>query len=389
LALHPTHAGALSKLAARAREERAFADLAFALERLAEIAGSAAPAGELGLPRAAALHVEIAELYRERLGDPARAQLHLERARAHDPCDRAAREAVERSARERGDSGAVDLLLGRRVELEEDPARRARMQIERAQVRLSAGDAAGARALFAGVGDAAPDPALAPRAPLDPQRGDPPGAAAALSEVARRARALGDTSAEADALRKLAPLLEGALARAADAERAWARLGELDPSDLTAAEALVRLSAAARSPAERTVALERLREALRRSFAPPAREAAVVRELAEILSAQGRTADALARLSEAATPADSADAWRELATRASAAGDLVLSAQAWAQLAARSAEPIARGEAWLALADLATRLHDPARAPPPLPPSLPPLPPSPLPGPGLAPPAAA
>src|SRR5262249_58018901 len=68
----------------------------------------------------------------------------------------------------------------------------------------------------------------------------------------------------------------------------------------------------------------------------------------------------------------------ERATRAGAAGDLVLSARAWEQLAARSAEPIARGEAWLALADLATRLHDPARARAALARSLPDLPPSPL-----------
>src|SRR5262249_9835273 len=141
LALHPWHGGALVKLATLAREEDAHADLAVALERLAEMVETAPPAAELGLPQAAMLHVEAAEVLAERLSDSARAEGHLLRALERDPRCLPALEGLERLARARGDDDAVDELLGRRVAIEDDADRRATITIVRARARAERGRA--------------------------------------------------------------------------------------------------------------------------------------------------------------------------------------------------------------------------------------------------------
>src|SRR5262249_7051483 len=124
-------------------------------------------------------------------------------------------------------------------------------------------------------------------------------AAAAWTELSDRARMVGDAKAEAFALSALALLLEGPLARPLDAERVRIRLCEVAPADVAAAEALVALVTPRGDAKARTSALERLREALRRSFAPPERECEVLRTLAEALGAAGRHQEAVGRLREA------------------------------------------------------------------------------------------
>src|SRR5206468_3137422 len=102
-------------------------------------------------------------------------------------------------------------------------------------------------------------------------------------------------------------------------------------------------------------ALERLREALRRSFAPPARECEALRALADALAEAGRHEEAVGRLREALAlaPGDAAIA-RALAQAAGRAGQTALSAHAWEEVAV--AENAA--DAWLALADAAEALGD-------------------------------
>jgi tetratricopeptide (TPR) repeat protein len=357
LALHPWHGGALVKLAALGREEGAHADLAVALERLAEMVETAPPATELGLPQAAMLHVEAAEVLAERLSDPARAEAHLSRALERDPRCLPALEGLERLARARGDDDAVDALLGRRAAIEDDAERRAAITIVRARARTERGRADAARELLASLGDDAPDEALALRARLEADSGEAAAAAAAWTELAARARGAGDAKAEAAALAPLARLLEGPLERLADAERIRLRLCEIAPADVAAAEALVRLCAH-KDAGGRALALEKLRDALRKSFAPPAREIEVLQALADTLGQAERHDEAVARLREALAllPGDAKLA-AALAQAAMRAGQTALAAHAWEDVALADPTP----EAWLALANAAETLGDRAR----------------------------
>jgi tetratricopeptide (TPR) repeat protein len=344
LMLSPRSTEALVHLAALARQEGATAELLEALSRLVEIVETGPPAAELGLPAPAALHLEIAELLRDRMGDPERACGHLERCLEADPRCTPALVALERLRREREDFAAVDALLGRRAALASGGDERAHLQLERARLRRERGDLAGARQLLEALGDEAPSEALELRTDLDLATGDAPAAATALHILASRAHGVADAPAESAALRRLAPLLETTLARPEEARSAWARLCELDPRDAHAAEALVGHAARA-GAGERLAALERLREALRQGSAPPARVAEVLTAMADVLEEQGRLAEAADRLGEACALTDQPAlrrGWAELAHRA---GDSARAATLWTELAARTPDPLGAADA--------------------------------------------
>src|SRR5207245_2533088 len=73
-------------------------------------------------------------------------------------------------------------------------------------------------------------------------------------------------------------------------------------------------------------------------------------------------ADAVLRLSEAATLDASGASWRELAVLATEAGDFARAAHAWDEAERALDQPAARGEALASLGELGLRLGDPARA---------------------------
>jgi tetratricopeptide (TPR) repeat protein len=358
LSLHPLHVPALMRLAEIARQAGAHEELLAALERLAEIAETSAPQGAIGLPDAANVHLEIAELCEHKLTDLDRAERHLRAAVALAPGLRSALATLERLARARADLAAVDDLLGRRAAAEPDPAARAGLVVARARMRLERGEVKAARSLLEGLADPVPDEALTLRADLEESRGDPGIAVAALDRLAERARANRDAHAEATIERRRGKLLETRLGREADAARAYERACAIDPADASSAESLVRLAARRGGAEARLAAQERLRAALARSHAPAEREAAALEELSRTLGELGRAADALQRLREATELEGTPMRWRKLAQAAQAAGDLALGAAAMRALAERAEDPPARAEAYATLADLLARSAD-------------------------------
>jgi tetratricopeptide (TPR) repeat protein len=292
ISLRPSSATAWQRLAALLRTAGEWAPLAQLLTRLAERHALDGRRNE-----AEALYVEVDHLAHDRLGDSERARAVLHKALESEPRSKLALTSLLALARGRNDAAEEDVLLGRLAELADDEGTRAQAVGERARARHLRGDLDGALQLIGELPPAVtPDSALRLRLEIEEARGQPLDLPA-LETLRARAYAARDTAAERWALRRL---VRAAFAqRSGAAEELARRALELDGDDREAAEVLAELQSARGHDPAHLAALERLLRIARRTFEGPAREAELLRAIAQIM-ARGNDADgALMRLREA------------------------------------------------------------------------------------------
>ncbi|HEU4429183.1 MAG TPA: hypothetical protein VFT98_10550, partial [Myxococcota bacterium] len=234
----------------------AFERVARKLERwapLCERLANAAAASE-GDARAALL-VQLGTVQLEQCGDPAAARASFEAALAVAPNDLRARQGVERVALASGDAAALVASFEREAATTSDRERLAFLVGELARIHEERGDAERALHWLARLVEMRPE--------------DVP----ALGQIARLRAATGDAAGELAALRRLDPLVSGAL-QLSGRRRIAALAGEsgdvaaalaahravlaLEPNELASARAIAALLPAQSPPEERAAALRHL-----------------------------------------------------------------------------------------------------------------------------------
>jgi tetratricopeptide (TPR) repeat protein len=238
-----------ASLAAFERVARKLERWAPLCERLANAA--AASAGDAR----AALLVQLGELQLEQRGDPAAARASFEAALACAPDDRRARQGIERVALASGDDAALLASFEHEAATTSDRERLAFLVGELARIHEERGDAERALHWLARLAEMRPE--------------DVP----TLGQIARLCAARGDAAGELAALRRLDPLVSGALqltgrrriaALASESGDAAAALAAhravlaLEPNELASARAVVALLPPATQAEERAAALRHL-----------------------------------------------------------------------------------------------------------------------------------
>ncbi|HEY3354566.1 MAG TPA: tetratricopeptide repeat protein, partial [Polyangia bacterium] len=310
LRLSPNHRHALERLAAILRAGGDGRELYACVGKLAEL-GPAEAAG--------ALHLELAALAREELRDLPAAERHARRALALVPRSGAALDALLGLLRARGDAAALEELLVRRLQVEDDPARAAALTLERARLLAGLGRGAEALAVLRELSaDAAPDEALRLRADLCEAGGAHAEAAEQLEVLRGRSRGRGDAPTELGVVRRLAALADG-LGHDRAAEELYRRCLELAPTDEDVARALGEVYRRTRDGRRYVEMQERILGAARRRQAAPAEQLELLLTIARVLLSAGEARGARTRLDEAVRLAPADRRVRRLRAEAAAA----------------------------------------------------------------------
>ncbi len=307
-ALHPDLTVAWQRLAALLTAQDAVEPLVGVQLRLAERHAAVGRALE-----AEALFTEAAHLCHDRLHDLTRARAVLARALEVQPRSLLAVSGLLTLARETGDTVEEDALLGRIADLESRPSQRIELTAERARLRYTRGDRAGAESLLAELspGDL-PTGALRMLVEVAEEQnaGEPGRVTPILEELRRRGTEQSDVALEKYAVRRLAKMaaLKGP-SRAA--EELFRRALTLDPDDPLIARALADVERSRGDDLSYLDTLDQLLIGVRRRFEGADREAELCVEMAVVLRRVGDLDSAQTRLREAldAKP-DHGPAWR-------------------------------------------------------------------------------